>query len=511
MALTEIDEPALRQRLRTDLAYYAAACLAIRTKTGQIQPLLFNRAQRFLDRRLQEQCNRIGRVRALVLKGRQQGCSTYVGARFYHRATHVRGQRVFILTHEQEATDNLFGMVSRYHENCPEPVRAHTGASNAKELSFDRLDSGYKVGTAGTKGVGRSQTIQLFHGSEVGFWPHADTHAAGVLQAVPEEPGTEIVLESTANGLGNFFHQQWQMAEAGLSDFMAIFIPWFWQDEYRRPVEPGFRLEPEEQDYADAYGLDLEQMAWRRARIQQLGAEWMFKQEYPATAAEAFQTSGEDTFISPALALMARKAGEVDGYGPRVGGCDPARFGDVRTSMVLRQGRKVLGVDSWQGKDTMEVVGLCVKVIQRYRLAKLFVDVGGLGAGVVDRLREMGYGQTVVPVNGGERPMDPNKYFNKRAEMWGLMKEWLEDQPASIPDDDAFQADLCGIKYAYDSNSRLKLERKEDMKKRGLRSPDEADALALTFAWPVSPELESADRGDEWTWGEAGRNSVTGY
>lgn len=94
------------------------------------------------------------------------------------------------------------------------------GASNAKELYFSDIDSGYKVGTAGTKGVGRSSTIQYFHGSEVAFWPHAETHAAGVLQAIPKEPGTEIILESTANGIGNYFHKMWREAERGESEYI---------------------------------------------------------------------------------------------------------------------------------------------------------------------------------------------------------------------------------------------------------------------------------------------------
>lgn len=104
-----------------------------------------------------------------------------MGGRYYHNTSWAKGRRTFILTHEDAATQNLFEMVNRYHEHCPVFVRPSTGAANAKELFFDKLDSGYKVGTAGTKGVGRSSTIQLFHGSEVAFWPHAETHAAGVL------------------------------------------------------------------------------------------------------------------------------------------------------------------------------------------------------------------------------------------------------------------------------------------------------------------------------------------
>ena len=88
----------------------------------------------------------------------------------------------------------------------------------------------------------RSSTIQLFHGSEVAFWPFAETHAAGVLQAVPNQPGTEIILESTANGVGNFFHKKWREAETGRSEYLAIFVPWHWQDEYRLPAGKAFKL-----------------------------------------------------------------------------------------------------------------------------------------------------------------------------------------------------------------------------------------------------------------------------
>lgn len=500
-------EREIRQRLKDDFEHYAAKCLKIRTKSGAVLPLALNRAQMYLHDRLETQRREAGLVRAIVLKGRQQGCSTYIGGRFYHLVTHAHGQRVFILTHEQEATDNLFNMVERFHEHCPELVRPSAGTANAKELAFDRLDSGYKVGTAGKKAVGRSQTIQLFHGSEVAFWPYADTHAAGILQAVPDEPGTESILESTANGIGNFYHAQWQMAETGKSEYQAIFIPWYWQDEYRRPVSDAFSLDIEEEEYRETYGLDLEQMAWRRAKIIELKDEWLFKQEYPATPAEAFQTSGEDSFIPPMLVMRARKV-TAEPYGPRVGGCDPARFGDDSTSIFVRQGRQARKYGSWEKKDTMEVAGLCVQAMQRERLEKMFVDVGGLGAGVVDRLRELGYRNMVIPVNGGEKPLDSQKYFNKRAEMWGEMREWLKDQPAQIPDDDVLHGDLTGPLYSYDSNTRLKLERKEDMRKRGLRSPDDGDALALTFAFPFGEEW--AGDGDDYQT-ETGRSEATGY
>jgi len=370
-----------------DYAFFAREILRIRTKTGAIESFVFNRAQQYVHEKLEAQLASLGRVRALILKGRQQGCSTYIGGRYYHRASRNKGLRVYILTHEHQATQNLFEMVERFHSNGPDAERPSTGAANARELYFDRLDSGYRVGTAGRKGVGRSSTIQLFHGSEVAFWPYADTHAAGVLQAVPNDPGTEIVLESTANGTGNFFHKKWREAETGRSEYIAIFVPWFWQDEYRQPADGAFRLDSEESEYAALYGLDLEQMAWRRTKIDELGDAMLFKQEYPATAAEAFQMSGHDSYIAPMLVAKARKA-KHGPSGPLVIGFDPAWKGGDRHAMAWRQGRCVTKVLARRGLDTMEAAGWAKQVIDADRPKKFFVDVGGVGAGVYDRLKE---------------------------------------------------------------------------------------------------------------------------
>jgi len=433
----------------------------------------------------------------MILKGRQQGCSTYVGARFYQQTTMHIGIRTFILTHEDKATANLFDMVNRYHENCPTFVRPSTGAANAKELFFDKLDSGYQVGTAGNKAVGRSMTVQLFHGSEVAFWPNASQHAAGVLQAVPDIEGTEVILESTANGVGNYYHQKWQEAERGQGDFIAIFVPWFWQDEYRKAVGTEFVMTEEEQTYMLAYGLDMEQIAWRRNKITELADANLFKQEYPATAAEAFQMSGHDSYIKPELIVRARK-NTVSESGPLVIGFDPARFGDDGSALTRRLGRKIPKIEVRYKLDTMQAAGWAKQVIDEEKPAKFFIDVGGLGAGIYDRLVEMGYGDIVVPVNFGSSPLEPDKYdengrvigggpANRRAEMWMKSREWLED-PAGvdIPDEDPIQADACGPGYKYDSNSRLLMEKKDDMRRRGANSPDRWDSVVLTFAEPVA-------------------------
>src|SRR5690606_3588843 len=161
---------------------------------------------------------------------------------FYHKTTNNTGERTFILTHQEQATQNLFAMVQRYHDNCPVAVRPATGKNNAKELTFPGLDSQYQVATAGSKGVGRSATLTNVHGSEVAFWENGEDHLSGLFQAVPLAPGTEIILESTAKGVGNIFHEEWKKAESGESDFIPIFVPWFWQDEYRRKPPEGFEL-----------------------------------------------------------------------------------------------------------------------------------------------------------------------------------------------------------------------------------------------------------------------------
>ncbi len=477
------------QKLLTDFPLYARTALKLRSKSEGIQPFFLNRAQQYLHERIEKQKATTGKVRAIILKGRQQGCSTYVEGRFFHRTVCTLGLRTFILTHEDSASSNLFEMVQRFHQTLPPGMAVSASIANAKEMHFDGLDSGYKVGTAGNKSVGRSSTVQLFHGSEVAFWPNAEEHAAGVMQAVPDAPGTEIILESTANGLGNYFHRMWCEAERGQSDFEAIFIPWYWQDEYTANVL-NFVSSSEENQYMQDYGLTAGQMAWRRNKIAQLG-ETMFKQEYPANAAEAFQTTGDESLIKPEAVMRARKETVVIENGPLLIGVDPARFGDDKTAIIRRRTRKAFGIESYSKKDTMEVAGICARILTSENPARMFIDVGGLGAGVVDRLRELGFGEKIEAVNFGEKALDQDKYRNKRAECWWLLSEWINEPPVDIPDDDVLHADLCAPGYKQDSNQRRILESKEDIRKRGLPSPDVGDALALTFAAPVTDYGES--------------------
>lgn len=478
----------LRRDLFRNLPRYAKHFLKIRTKSGAIKPFIFNPAQLYLHSRLEDQIKQIRKVRALILKGRQQGCSTYVGGRFYHKTSHHRGIRTFILTHEQEATQNLFDMVDRYHSLMHPEFKPKVGASNRKELAFDDLDSGYRVGTAGSRGVGRSSTIQLFHGSEVAFWPHADEHASGILQAVPNQPGTEVILESTANGMGNFYHKQWRQAVAGQSDYIGIFIPWYWQHEYCDYEVDHLDLEDEELEYMELYNLSMGQMAWRRAKIVELGDPLLFKQEYPATPEEAFQTTGVESFISNELVLRARKQLEYRSRGAVVAGYDPARDGEDRDAWIYRQNLNAFGLEYNRFNRFPEKVAYCLRKLKSEPyIDMLFLDYGGGGWEIAGMLREAGFGDRVRVVNFGSNADNTNAYVNKRAEMYAGLKEWLsnEDEPPSIPDDDELHGDIVAPSYSYDIRTRIKLERKEEIKTRLMMSPDGGDALALTFAFPV--------------------------
>jgi hypothetical protein len=486
------------QRLKDDFEHYAPRCLKIRTKSGEILPFGLNKAQAHIHARIEQQRRELGYVRAIILKGRQQGCSTYIEGRFYWKVTHRFGVRAFILTHEEEATKNLFEMARRYYDNCPSIMRPRTEASNARELVFAELDSGYRLGTAGNKAVGRSSTIQYLHGSEVAYWANAAEHAKGIFQAVPHERDTEIILESTANGVGNYFHEQWQLAESGKSEFIPIFVPWYWQDEYVFKLPADFTLTDEERELKEFYNLSDPQLMWRRVKINELSVGGIdgtkaFMSEYPNTPVEAFISTGEDTLIDATVAMRARRC-VVDPIGPLLVGVDPARFGDDRTAIIFRQGRSAFGLKTYAKKDLMEICGIVHKIIEDRAPTKVFIDVVGLGAGLVDRLNELGHKNVVVAVNGGSKPLDAVRYVNKRAEMWCELRDWLNDEPAQIPDSDELHADLCGVKWKPDSKSRIYLEKKEEMKKRGLRSPDSADALALTFAYPSAAAIHTIDR-----------------
>lgn len=517
-AVEELGELAVFQKLKDDFAWYAPRCLTIRTKDAGLQQLELNSAQLHIHHIAEKQLAATGRVRIIVLKGRQQGMSTYIEGRFYWKTTHLKGQRAYILTHEADATANIFAIVARYQEHCPPEVRPHTDRDSGKELNFDGLDSGYKVGTAGTKGTGRSSTIQFFHGSEVAFWPHAETHATGVMQAIPGTSG-EVFLESTSDGMGNYFHATWVKAVAGLNGFIAVFIPWFIQAEYVLPFPEGTRLDDDELEYQELYDVSDPHMLWRRQKITELknGID-DFKREYPATPQEAFESAGYRQLIptehvARAVANMKMEP-RIEPRGPMVMGVDPARFGDDRLAIALRQGRVAFDITGYTHKvDQMEIVGMVRGILDAMPIDRCFIDEG-MGVGVIDRLHELDYRQ-VQGVNFGGKAWDQMQYTNRRNEMWQGMAEWFEDEYVQLftPAVDeleekiaAVTMDLCAAEYKFNSRNLKVLEDKDATKARLGLSPDLGDALALTFAEPVA-EYWHEHTGPK----HQGRDKRTGY
>ncbi len=489
------EQAAAIARFRRRFETFGEVCLRLLPKAGgKPVPMIMNRAQRHVHEVLETQLRETGKVRALILKGRQQGISTYVAARFYKRASTEFGRQVFVVAHEAAATSNLFKMAKRYHEH--NPLAPSTAASNAKELIFDKLDSGYSLATAGTKDAGRSKTAHLLHASEFAFWSNAATHLAGLGNIVPPGDGSEIIIESTGNGIGNPFHELWQQAEAGEGEYIAIFVPWMWQDEYRAPVPDGFVLTPEEAEYARIYGCDMQQMAWRRLKIASYpsGFGWLFDQEFPAAPALAFQSPTAAPIISPLLVSRAQASTYRDKYGPLIIGVDPSEgVGRDRTAIVFRRGRLVPRVEAHDRMSLMQCAGLIAQYYREHKPDAIFIDRGA-GAGIIDRLRELQI--PCVGVGFGEAATDPDLYVNKRVEMWWALREWLEDEPCRLPKDAELAADLSAPGFPrgqmLNSQGRRQLESKEDMAKRGIRSPDLGDALALTFAYPVEMKSEGA-------------------
>ena len=204
-----------------------------------------------------------------------------------------------------------------------------------------------------------------------------------------------------------------------------------------------------------------------------------------------FPSAGEDQFIgASAVDDAANRPKYKDETAPIVVGVDPARGGADATVIVVRQGRDLVAIKRYHGEDTMTTVGRVIDAIEEYRPALTVIDEGGLGYGVLDRLKEQRY--KVRGVNFGWKSSKPVMWGNKRAEMWGAMKDWLKT--ASIPNDRQLKADLTGPMKKPDSSGTIYLEGKKEMKSRGLASPDAADALAVTFAFPMASRESSFER-----------------
>ena len=197
-----------------------------------------------------------------------------------------------------------------------------------------------------------------------------------------------------------------------------------------------------------------------------------------------FNASEDNVLITIDMVSKAAKKGltEADIRGAvRVIGVDVARFGDDRSVICRREGLWCHDMRVVEKADNMTFAGIVAREIDEFRPDGVFIDAGR-GEGVIDRLRQLGY--RVMEINFGMKATDSAKYANKRSEMWDRIREWLE-AGAAIPNNPDLKGELASPTYKFDAAGRLVLEPKEKMKERGLRSPDMADALALTFAFPL--------------------------
>ena len=275
-------------RLERNRVELVRAWLRIRDKQGRLVALEPNRAQREFERRYTE--------RNIVLKARQLGITTWAAARFFVATITQPGTVPVQVAHDQQSAEAIFRIVHRFLENLPENLRKgalRTARNNVRQIAFPVLDSEYRVASAGDPDAGRGTTIRNLHASEVARWPADPGETlASLLAAVPLDGN--VVLESTANGVGGCFYDEWQRADE--NGVTRHFYPWWYADEYclapsGRETAP---LTPAEQELVAEHGLSFAQIAFRRSMQRRYGR--LAPQEFAESAESCFLASGDCVF-----------------------------------------------------------------------------------------------------------------------------------------------------------------------------------------------------------------------
>jgi hypothetical protein len=355
-----------------DLSYYARTHLRIRTKEAQLVPLRLNFPQKVTLEKLSKQLRETGRIRAVILKARQEGISTLTAARFFRKIHLWPNQRATVVAHERDKSSAIFEFYDRMYKNLIDEVKVPKLSSQKGNVLHLANDSQIVVETAMDEDAGASTTIQLLHASEVARWPNAETVFVSLANTVPDT-ASEVIIESTAKGVGNFFHQCWEDAEAGRSGYQAIFLPWWIHPEYELPVSEDEQEEikashdPYEREAQDEgflwegkrHKLSVRKLMWRR-RIgipeKCAGNLRKFHEEYPSTADEAFVASGETFFDKDALEIYkkrtevpTRRRITLSRKGTIVAPLDP--LGHLRVwELPTRDGLYAIGADCASGK-----------------------------------------------------------------------------------------------------------------------------------------------------------------
>ena len=305
----EIDKRKKIEKSKNDFEDFARRQLRIITKDAAqgYVPFEFNEAQKKIHVAIEKQIKEKGRVRALVLKARQQGISTYTAGRVFWKTFYTPHTRSVVIAHDSATSDALFTMSKNFIDRMSDDFKPELIRSNAKEVKFSHNDSGFRLYTAGSPEAGRGTTPTILHCSECAFWQSDEKILAGLFQGVSSADGTEIILESTANGATGAFYRMWKAAERGENDYVPIFLPWFMTKEYTMTPPDNFERNIQEEELSEEYDLDNGQLWWRRMKIGE-GGESKFRQEYPSTAEEAFVVSGKNVFNVEKLNKLETKA-----------------------------------------------------------------------------------------------------------------------------------------------------------------------------------------------------------
>lgn len=375
--------------------------LKIRSKARGLVPLQLNRAQLEFSRN----CTH----RNVVLKARQMGLTTYVAARFFVQTITRPGTMTVQVAHDQESAEEIFKIVHRFWENLPEAMKRGAlirSRANVRQMVFPRLDSEYRVATAADVNAGRGLTIHNLHCSEVARWLRDPAEVLASLRAAVPADG-DVVLESTPNGAGGVFYEEWQHANE--TGYTKHFFPWWFDDGYRDDAG-AVKVRPltlEEQDLASRNGLSDAQIAWRRTNRAQLRG--LACQEYAEDPISCFRASGECVFeleaIDQALAgqtepTSVRENGRLTIWlQPRydrqyVIGVDPAgggTEGDYACAEVIDRQSAMQCAELHGHYSPRELAMKLIELGRMYNTALLVVERNNHGHGVLANLRAAGY------------------------------------------------------------------------------------------------------------------------
>ena len=421
--IKEVRRRTLLKEYETNFEKFAKEQVRIITKDAGkgFVPFIFNDAQRKVNSILEKQLQETGKVRALILKARQQGISTYCTARTAWKSYYTPNARSVIMAHDSATSDALFSMSKNLIDQMEEDFRPGLIASNAKEIKFEHNNAGYRLYTAGSPEAGRGTTPTIAHLSEVAFWTFDEKILAGLFQGISQSNGTEVILESTANGAKGEFFRLWKTAERGYdkgdSEYLPIFLPWFITSEYRREAPENFEPDTKEQELIKDFNLDFDQLYWRRLKIAESG-ERKFMQEYPSYSEEAFLVSGSSVFdlkklidIEPVPYLKKMRLdldsklwedtaeGDIEIYDypqhdePYVIGADVS-LGvgkDYSAAIVLNSDREVVGVYRNNRIDPSKFGDLLFYLGRYYNNSLLAVESNSMGIATLQKLDDMGY------------------------------------------------------------------------------------------------------------------------